>query len=106
MVDSFLNGIIIVKRGKPDSELGQPDSSELAINRSAYIPVKESKNYISITEDMMDIVKKAGNTVSTRRFIEKKGNMNYKECRDKYARNYFLKRFGYQIQRIIHERIL
>ena len=48
MVDSFLNGIIIVKRGKQDSELGQPDSSELAINRSAYIPVKESKNCISI----------------------------------------------------------
>lgn len=48
MVDSFLNGIIIFKRGKQDSKLGQPDFSELAINRSAYIPVKESKNCISI----------------------------------------------------------
>ncbi|MDQ0201581.1 YehS family protein [Neobacillus ginsengisoli] len=95
MVDSFLNGFIIFKRGKQEPKPGQLDTPEPSLKKSANVNnllLKKVKISLALTtEDMLDIFEKAGITVTKGELgalLRKEGHKNYKECGDKFARNF------------------
>jgi uncharacterized protein YehS (DUF1456 family) len=95
MFNSFLNGLIIYKRGKQEPKPGQPDTPEPPLRNGANVNnllLKKVKIALSLTtEDMLDIFDKAGITVSKGELgalLRKEGHKNYKECGDKFARNF------------------
>lgn len=92
-LESFLNGLIIFKRGKQDPKPGQPERPGLKNNENPNnILLKKLKIALSLTsEDMIDILKEAGVIVTKAELgalLRKEGHKNYKECGDKYARNF------------------
>ena len=95
MLDSFLNGLIIYKRGKQEPKPGQPDTPEPSLKKSANVNnllLKKVKIALALTtEDMLDLFGKAGITVTKGELgalLRKEGHKNYKECGDKFARNF------------------
>jgi uncharacterized protein YehS (DUF1456 family) len=95
MLDSFLNGLIIFKRGKQEPKPGQPDTPEPSLKNSTNVNnllLKKVKIAMALTtEDMLDIFENAGITVTKGELgalLRKEGHKNYKECGDKFARNF------------------
>lgn len=95
MLDSFLNGFIIYKRGKQEPKPGQSATPEMSIKKSVNVNnilLKKVKIALALTtEDVLDIFDNAGITVTKGElgaFLRKEGHKNYKECGDKYARNF------------------
>jgi len=95
MLDSFLNGFIISKRGKQEPKQGQPNTPEPSSKNSEHVNnllLKKVKIALSLTtEDMLDIFEGAGITVTKGELgalLRKEGHKNYKECGDKFARNF------------------
>ncbi|OEH93412.1 DUF1456 family protein [Bacillus solimangrovi] len=95
MLNSFLNGFIIYKRGRQEPKPGQPDVPEPPVKNNANINnilLKKIKIALSLTtEDMIDIFRKAGLYVSKGElgaFLRKEGHRNYKVCLDNFARNF------------------
>ncbi|RFU68116.1 DUF1456 family protein [Peribacillus saganii] len=95
MLESFFNGFIIFKRGKQDQKPEQPISQELPLKSNESINnmvLKKLKIALALTsEDMIDILEKAGVVITKGELsalLRKKGHKNYKECGDKYARNF------------------
>jgi uncharacterized protein YehS (DUF1456 family) len=95
MLDSFLNGFIIFKRGKQEPKPGQLDTPESSLKKSANVNnllLKKVKIALALTtEDMLDIFEEAGITVTKGELgalLRKVGHKNYKECGDKFARNF------------------
>jgi uncharacterized protein YehS (DUF1456 family) len=99
MVESFLNGLITFKRGKQEPKPGQPDRPQFSKESVNNILLKKLKIALSLTsEDMIDILDSAGITITKGELsalLRKVGHKNYKECGDKYARN-FLKGLAIQ----------
>ncbi|MED4227497.1 DUF1456 family protein [Neobacillus cucumis] len=95
MFDSFLNGFIISKRGKQEPKPGQFNTPEPVSPKSANVNnllLKKVKIALALTtEDMLDIFDLAGIRVSKGELsalLRKEGHKNYKECGDKFARNF------------------
>jgi len=93
MLESFLNGMIIFKRGKQEPKPGQPERPAFSPNdRMNNILLKKVKIALSLTsEDMLEIFKAAKFTVTKGEisaFLRKEGHKNYKECGDQIARNF------------------
>ncbi|MFD2216749.1 DUF1456 family protein [Metabacillus endolithicus] len=94
MLDSFLNGLIISKRGRQDPRPGQspPDSTSNRIENVNNLLLKKVKIAMSLTtEDMLDLFEHAGIMVTKGELgalLRKEGHKNYKECGDKFARNF------------------
>lgn len=92
MLESFLNGFIIFKRGKQDPK-PQPEIPVLkdSVNLNN-IMLKKLKIALSLTsDDVLDILKEAGVMVTKAELsalLRKEGHKHYKECGDKYARNF------------------
>ncbi|MBO0997961.1 DUF1456 family protein [Bacillus sp. SD075] len=95
MLESFLNGLIIFKRGRQEPKPGQPQ------NQASVVKNKESVNNILLkklkialtltSEDMIDILEEAGVMITKGELsaiLRKVGHRNYKECGDRYARNF------------------
>ncbi|MFD0828519.1 DUF1456 family protein [Neobacillus sp. M.A.Huq-85] len=102
MFESFLNGLIIFKRGKQDSKPGQPERPAMTIKDHGSVNnvlLKKLKIALSLTsEDMIEILEDAGVTITKGELsalLRKEGHKNYKVCGDKYARN-FLKGLAIQ----------
>ncbi|MGG1397937.1 DUF1456 family protein [Bacillus salipaludis] len=102
MFESFLNGLIIFKRGKQDPKPGQPDRPAMTIKDHGSVNnvlLKKLKIALSLTsEDMIEILEDAGVTITKGELsalLRKEGHKNYKVCGDKYARN-FLKGLAIQ----------
>lgn len=91
-LESFLNGFIIFKRGKQDPKPGLPESPPLSNECVNNFLLKKLKIALALTsEDMIDILKEAGVTITKGELsaiLRKVGHKNYKECGDKYARNF------------------
>lgn len=95
ILESFLNGFIIFKRGRQDPNPGQAERPGLSIKDSENlnnILLKKLKIALSLTsDDMLDIFTKAGVIVTKGELsalFRKEGHKHYKECGDKYARNF------------------
>lgn len=95
MLEAFLNGFIIFKRGQQDAKPDQPERQVLSINKSANlnnIMLKKLKIALSLTsEDMLNIFEASGLVVTKGELsalFRKEGHKHYKECGDKYARNF------------------
>ncbi len=95
MLDSFLNGFIIFKRGKQDPKPGQPTGPALPIKNNESVNniiLKKLKIALALTsEDMLDILEEAGVVITKGELsavLRKEGHKNYKECGDRYARNF------------------
>lgn len=95
MLESFLNGLIIFKRGKQEPKPGQPETPQFTLKNNANVNnvlLKKVKIALSLTtEDMLDLFEQAGITVTKGELgaiLRKEGHKNYKECGDKFARNF------------------
>jgi len=95
VLESFLNGFIIFKRGKQEPKPGQAEKPVLVIKDHENINnvlLKKLKIALALnSDDMLDIFKLAGLTVTKGELsalFRKEGHKNYKECGDKYARNF------------------
>ncbi|MBA2175871.1 DUF1456 family protein [Halobacillus locisalis] len=95
MLESFLNGLIIFKRGPQLTKDGQPVKPDRSIkNHSSVnnVMLKKVKIALKLTsEDIINILDDAGVTITKGELsalLRKEGHKNYKECLDKYARNF------------------
>ncbi|MGG3451532.1 DUF1456 family protein [Domibacillus aminovorans] len=95
MLESFLNGFIIFKRGKQDPKPGQPDRQAMSVKNNESINnliLKKLKIALALTsEDMLEILEEVGVIITKGELsalLRKKGHKNYKECGDRYARNF------------------
>ncbi|RDU36066.1 DUF1456 domain-containing protein [Neobacillus piezotolerans] len=101
-LESFLNGLIIFKRGHQEQKPGQPEQTPAALKSNEPVNnvlLKKLKIALALTsEDMIDILSSTGVTITKGELgalLRKKGHKNYKECGDKYARN-FLKGLAFK----------
>lgn len=89
MLESFLNGFIIHKRGRQEGQTGTPP---LTNEPSKNLLLKKVKIALGLTsEDMQEILQSAGVTVSKSELsglLRKQGHKNYSLCGDRYARNF------------------
>ena len=90
MLESFLNGLITFKRGASDSDKPVPMTMN---NRNVNnILLKKVRIALSLTsEDILDILSDTGTNLSKSELsavLRKEGHRNYKECGDRYARNF------------------
>lgn len=92
MFESFLNGLIIFKRGKQEAKPGQPEKPPFTNEPSKNLLLKKVKIALQLTsEDMIDILALAGVTVTKGEMsamLRKQGHKNYSVCGDRYARNF------------------
>ncbi|MDA3846395.1 MAG: DUF1456 family protein [Vallitaleaceae bacterium] len=95
MLESFLNGFIIFKRGLQEPKPGETIKPVLAIknhNNVNNVMLKKLKIALSLSsEDMLDIFEMAGLSVTKGELgalFRKEGHKNYVQCLDKYARNF------------------
>lgn len=90
LLDTFLNGFIILKRGEPKNPVPQPKNGEVKhINN---VLLKKVKIALALTsDDMLDILARTGVYPSKGELgaiLRKEGHRNFKPCGDKYARNF------------------
>jgi uncharacterized protein YehS (DUF1456 family) len=99
IMEQFLNGMVIFKRGKRPGETGAPPLTGETVNNQL---LKKVKIALSLTsEDMLEIFDLAGVRVSKGELgaiLRKEGHKNYRECGDKFARN-FLKGLALKFRR-------
>lgn len=94
-LESFLNGLIVLKRGKQEPKPGAPKKQEFMIKDQRSVNnvlFKKLKIALSLTsDDILDILDEAGVYLSNSELsavLRKEGHRNYKECGDRYARNF------------------
>ena len=92
MLESFLNGFIIFKRGKQEPKPGQPERPSLSHEKVNNLVLKKLKIALSLTsEDMIEILETSGVFITKGElsaFLRKEGHKNYKECGDQNTRNF------------------
>ncbi|GKU82986.1 hypothetical protein NCCP28_23820 [Niallia sp. NCCP-28] len=95
MLESFLNGLIIFKRGKQEPKPGQSHRPAMSVKDNGTmnnVLLKKVKIALALTsEDMLDLFEEAGVIVTKGELsalFRKEGHKNYIECGDKYARNF------------------
>lgn len=96
MLESFLNGLITLKRGKQDPKQTQPtnnpEPAEQQKDHVNNILLKKLKVALQLTtEDMLEVLEDGGIIVSKGELgaiLRKPGHRNYKECGDNFARKF------------------
>jgi len=90
--DAFLNGFIIYKRGKQDSNEAQPTQVNNKLEHPNNLMLKKIKIALSLkSDDLHQIFDQAGMAISKSELsavLRKEGHRNYKECGDRYIRNF------------------
>ena len=92
---AFLNGLIIYKRGRQETKPGETEkavpSNENTENINNVL-LKKLKIALSLnSDDMLAILNEAGVILSKGELsavFRKEGHKNYKQCGDRYARNF------------------
>lgn len=94
-LESFLNGLIIYKRGRQLSKDGKPVKPTYLINSQHQVNnvlLKKVKIALKLTsDDIIDALRLANVYASDSELsaiLRKEGHRNYKECGDRYARNF------------------
>ena len=95
MLESFLNGFIVFKRGRQESKPGEQEKQAFLITDNKAVNnvlLKKLKIALSLTsEDMLDIFRVSGVNLSNSELssvLRREGQRNYKECGDRYPRNF------------------
>ncbi|HWL23600.1 MAG TPA: DUF1456 family protein [Ureibacillus sp.] len=92
MLEAFLNGLIIFKRGKQEQKPGQAPVTPQKKDTPNNLFLKKVKVALSLTtDDMIDIFYDAGLNVSKGEIgaiLRKPDHRNYKECGDNFTRNF------------------
>lgn len=94
MLDAFLNGFIIHQRGVQETKPGQAarPAPKLEDHNVNNILLKKLRIALSLTsDDMLEILHDAGTRISKSELgavLRTEGHRNYKECGDRYARNF------------------
>ncbi|MBM7542940.1 DUF1456 family protein [Amphibacillus cookii] len=92
MLNAFLNGFIAFKRGKQDSRQKEPQKHDLNERNVNNVMLKKVKIALSLTsEEILALLAEAGVDLSNSELsavLRKEGHRNYKECGDRYARNF------------------
>lgn len=95
MLESFLNGFIVFKRGKQEAKPEEPGKEAFLIKDNKAVNnvfLKKLKIALSLTsEDMLAIFTAAGVNLSNGELssvLRREGQRNYKECGDRYIRNF------------------
>lgn len=95
MLDCFLNGFIVYKRGKQELKHEDSKNSKLSINDDKSINnivLKKLKIALELkSDDVLDILKSAGIIISKTELsavLRKEGERHYKVCGDRYLRNF------------------
>ncbi len=95
ILEAFLNGFILFKRGKQETQPAESGKQVDMIkdhNTVNNVMLKKVKIALSLTsEDMLAIFKETGIVLSNSELsavLRKEGQRNYKECGDRYARNF------------------
>jgi uncharacterized protein YehS (DUF1456 family) len=108
MLESFLNGFIIIKRGKQEPKPGEPEKQAYLIKDNSTVNnvvLKKLKIALALTsEDILDIFKLAGVNLSNSELsavLRREGQRNYKECKDSYIKK-FLKGLAIKYRNITH----
>ena len=88
MLDAFLDGFIIKKRGKTEDEKKENNTEKMSNN----IVLKKLKIALNLkSEEIQGILMKEGVEVSKSELsavMRRAGHRNYKECGDRYLRNF------------------
>lgn len=92
-LESFLNGLIVYKRGKPEVKPGEKEvKMTISGENINNVVLKKVKIALALTsDDILDIFSKAGISISKGELsavLRKEGHRNYKECGDRYVRNF------------------
>ncbi|HAQ07212.1 MAG TPA: DUF1456 domain-containing protein [Bacillus bacterium] len=92
MMEQFLNGLVTFKRGKQEPRPGQPETPPLTGESVNNLLLKKLKISLALTsEEMLEIFESAGVRVTKGELgaiLRKEGHKNYRECGDKFARNF------------------
>lgn len=95
MLELFLNGLIISQRGRKETTNDDAQKPELMIKSDQSVNnvlLKKVKIALSLTsDDILDMLDEAGVRISNSELsavLRKEGHRNYKECGDRYARNF------------------
>lgn len=95
LFESFLNGLIVYKRGRQLSKTGEPVKMTYALKHDKdvnNILLKKVKVAMKLTnEDVLDILDETGVHISKSELsavLRKEDHRNYQECGDRYARNF------------------
>lgn len=95
ILESFFNGFITFKRGKQDIKSSESEKHVFMIKDNKTVNnvmLKKIKIALLLTsEDMLDIFKASGIILSKSELsavLRREGQRNYKECGDRYARNF------------------
>ena len=91
----FLNGLITFKRGKKESDAEDSEPKVVMTLNNTNVNnllLKKIKIALSLTsEDMLGVLGNAGVEISKSELsavLRKEGHRNYKQCGDRYARNF------------------
>lgn len=95
MLESFLNGFIIFKRGEQEVNTDRPANPKLSIKNSSNvnnIVLKKLKIALELSsQDMLEIFALAGTSITKGELsavFRREGHRNYKECGDRYVRDF------------------
>lgn len=90
LMSFFLDGLIVHKRGRRESDSGEPPKPDAALNNNAIL--KKLRIALDLKEeDMLAIMKLAGVVISKSELsalFRNKGHKHYKECGDQFLRNF------------------
>ena len=90
MMSFFLDGLIVHKRGRRESDAGQPPKPDAALNNNSIL--KKLRIALDLKEeDMLAIMGLAGVKISKAELsalFRNKEHKHYKECGDQFLRNF------------------
>ncbi len=91
-LNAFLDGLIILKRGKQDPAKKAPQKIVLTDENINNVVLKKVKIALTLTsDDILALLEKVGISISTSELsavLRKEGHRNYKPCGDRYMRNF------------------
>ena len=104
MLSFFLDGLIIHKRGRRDSDNGQPQKPDAELGNNAIL--KKLRIALDLKEeDMLALMQLAGVKITKSELgalFRNKGHKNYKECGNQFLRN-FLNGLTLRNRKIVEE---
>ncbi|GAC1472421.1 MAG: DUF1456 family protein [Desulfuromonadaceae bacterium] len=90
LLSFFLDGLIVHKRGRRESDAGQPPKPDPSLDNNAIL--KKLRIALDLKEEnMIAVMKLAGVTISKSELsalFRNKGHKHYKECGDQFLRNF------------------